>query len=220
MAARAAALVVVGASLLSQQVAAQSVADRTLSDVKVENVGTCSTLTINFNIRVQMLSYFPTASGREVHVRVQPRDGGANGTSRESLGTPATVPEVRSIQFEGDNPSGPVLSLFFSRDMRFEIAPGQQPQSIVVRLAKPGAGPSCGAPAPSASAPSLPAIEIPAGLYAVNALSQPGAMAHTAAQKQALKNRVAYQSQFEKDAQQWYRLRVGFFQTRDEAEAA
>lgn len=220
MAARAAALVVVGASLLTQPVAAQSVADRTLSDVKVENVGTCSTLTINFNIRVQMLSYFPTASGREVHVRVQPLDTGANGTSRESLRTPTTVPEVRSIQFEGDNPSGPVLSLFFSRDMRFEVAPGQQPQSIVVRLAKPGAGPICGAPAPSASAPSLPAIEIPAGLYAVNALSQPGALALSAAQKQALKNRVAYQSQFEKDAQQWYRLRVGFFQTRDEAEAA
>lgn len=220
MAARGAALVIVGASLLTQPVSAQSVADRTLSDVKVENVGGCSTLTINFNIRVQVLSHFPTASGREVHVRVQPLDTGANGMSRESLRTPTTVPEVRSIQFEGDNPSGPVLSLFFSRDMRFEIAPGQQPQSIVVRLAKPGAGPICGAPAPSASAPSLPAIEIPAGLYAVNALSQPGALALSAAQKQALKNKVAYQSQFEKDAQQWYRLRVGFYQTRDEAEAA
>ena len=219
MAARGAALVIVGASLLTQPVSAQSVADRTLSDVKVENVGGCSTLTINFNIRVQVLSHFPTASGREVHVRVQPLDTGANGMSRESLRTPTTVPEVRSIQFEGDNPSGPVLSLFFSRDMRFEIAPGQQPQAIVVRLAKPGTGPICGAPAPAA-APALPAIEIPAGLYAVNALSQPGAPALSAAQKQALKNRVAYQSQFEKDAQQWYRLRVGFFQTRDEAEAA
>lgn len=220
MVARGAAFTAIGVSLLSQQALAQSVADRTLSDVKVENVGACSTLTVNFNIRVQMLSYFPTASGREVHVRVQPLDSRANGMSRESLRTPATVPEVRSIQFEGDNPSGPVLSLFFSRDMRFEIAPGQQPQSIVIRLAKPGTGPICGAPAPSAAAPALPAIEIPAGLYAVNALSQPGAPELSAAQKQALKNRVAYQSQFEKDAQQWHRLRIGFFQTRDEAEAA
>lgn len=220
MVARAAAFTAVGFSLLSQQALAQSVADRTLSDVKVENVGSCSTLTINFNIRVQMLSHFPTASGREVHVRVQPLDSGVNGMSRESLRTPTTVPEVRSIQFEGDNPSGPVLSLFFSRDMRFEIAPGQQPQAIVIRLAKPGAGPICGAPAPSAAAPALPAIEIPAGLYAVNALSQPGAPELSAAQKQALRNRVAYQAQFEKDAQQWHRLRIGFFQTRDEAEAA
>lgn len=205
---------------IAQQALAQSVADRTLSDVKVENVGDCSTLTVNFNIRVQMLSYFPTASGREVHVRVQPLDSGVNGMSRESLRTPATVPEVRSIQFEGDNPSGPVLSLFFSREMRFEIAPGQQPQAIVLRIAKPGTGPICGAPASSAETPALPAIEIPAGLYTVNVLSQPGPLALTEMQKQTLRNRVAYQAQFEKDAQQWHRLRIGFFQTRVEAETA
>lgn len=211
----------------------QTVADRTLSDVKVENVGSCTTLTINFNIRVQVLSSFPESGGRELHVRVRPLDGTSTGMLRESLRTPASVPELRSIEFEGDNASGPVLSLFFTRLTRFEVAAGAAPQSLVIRLAEPGAGPICGStgvatpaappalPGTDAGSARAPTIAIPAGLYAVNVMSTPNALGElTAAQQSVIAGNVVYQTGFERDSQQWHRLRVGFFETREAAEAA
>ena len=201
-------------------VLAQSVADRTLSDVNVDNVGNCSTLTVNFNIRVQMLSYFPTQAGRELHIRISPLDR-ANGLRRESLRTPSSVPALRSIEYEGDNPAGPILSLFFTHDMRFEVEPGTQPQSLIIRIAEPGAGPICGAAqAPVGVAPP-PGVEIPEGLYVINLMSTPKAPGELApGQKALLSGRVLYESLFERDSQQWHRLRAGFFVSREQAEAA
>ncbi len=208
----------------------QDVADRTLSDVKVVRTGDCTTLTVNFNIRIQMLSYFPQ-SGRELHVRVRPLDAATPGVERESLRSPASVPELRSIEFEGDNPSGPVLSLFFTEDMRYEIEAGSQPQSLVIRIAKPGTGPICttasktAKPArvePAKPEPALPpGVVIPPGLYVVNIDSQQGASGDlTAAQKEAVAGQIVYHTQFERDAQQWHRTRIGFYETREAAEAA
>lgn len=216
-----------------EDVYAQTVSDRVLSDVRVNTAGTCSTLTINFNIRVQVLSFFPQTSGRELHVRVKPLDGDFSRLARESLRTPSGVPALRSIEFEGDNPSGPVLSLFFTRDVRFDVAAGKQPQSVVVSIDEPGTGELCPATAGTATAapPALPtdtsvaeakpAIAIPAGLYVVNVVSQPKDIGDLPqAQARALQGQIAYETRFERDAQVWHRLRVGFFGSREEAEAA
>jgi tetratricopeptide (TPR) repeat protein len=208
---------------------AQIVADRALSDVRVDNVGGCAILTVNFNVRVQFLSHFPDSAGRELHIRVRPLDGSALG--RESLRTPTSVPSLRSLEYEGDNSAGPVLSLFFTRDMRFEVEAGARPQSIVIRIAEPGAGPLC-VPQPGASATvpqpvqpgqpaPLPDIAIPAGLYVVNLMSianAPGTLGD--AQKKALDGLIVYETTFERDSQTWHRLRAGFFESREEANAA
>lgn len=202
---------------------AQAVADRTLSDVRAENVGACTTLTVNFNIRVQVLSQFPESGGRELHIRLRPLDPTSASDLRESLRTPESVPALRSIAYEGDNPSGPVLSLFFTRDVRFETAAGGQPQQIVIRLADPGTGPLCGtagAAGPATAAP-VPGIAIPAGLYAVNLSSQSGERPPLSdAQVAAIGGRIVYETRFERDSQQWRRLRLGFFETREEADTA
>lgn len=212
----------------SHSASAQAVADRNLSDIRVDNVGTCSTLTVNFNIRVQLVSYFPTESGRELHIRLRPLDSAGISTLRESLRTPDSVPALRTIDFEGDNPSGPVLSLFFSQDMRFEVEAGQDPQSLIIRISEPGSGPLC-APVDAAAAspqtanplPQGPQLAIPEGLYVVNLQSRPEATAAlTEQQQQALGPLVVYQTTFERNSQQWHRLRAGFYETRSEAEQA
>ncbi len=143
-----------GALAMPMPAFGQAVSDRTLNDVKVDRAGGCTALTVNFNIRVQMLSYFPTSGGRELHIRVRPLDTANINALRESLRTPTSVPSVRSIEYEADNPSGPTLSLFFTRDMRFEVAAGAQPQAIVIKLAEPGTGAVCAAP--MSEAPQLP----------------------------------------------------------------
>ena len=221
----------------------QAVSDRTLNDVKADNVGGCTALTVNFNIRVQLLSYFPTTGGRELHIRVRPLDTANINSLRESLRTPTSVPSVRSIEYEADNSSGPTLSLFFTRDMRFEVAAGAQPQAIVIKLAEPGIGAICAAPmseapqpppppmpealpeaapsAPPVAAAARPAIPVPAGLYAINVVSSPSVPGEMGkSRKDALTGLVVYETSFQRDAQQWHRLRAGFFETRAEADAA
>ena len=131
-----------GLSALPAPALAQAVTDRTLSEVKAEKDGACTTLTINFNIRVQVLSSFP-ATGNELHIRVLPLDGGAATLARESLSLPNNVRDLRSIEYEGNNAAGPTLSLLFTRDMKFIVAPGQQPQSVVIQILDPTAAGGC-----------------------------------------------------------------------------
>src|SRR3546814_15196251 len=76
----------------------QTVADRTLSDIHADNVGSCATLTVNFNIRVQVLSFFPAEAGRELHVRLRPLDQGTASAMREAVRPPARVPAFRSVE--------------------------------------------------------------------------------------------------------------------------
>jgi tetratricopeptide (TPR) repeat protein len=219
----------IGAALVpSQSALAQTVSDRVLSDVKVENIGDCTTLTVNFNIRVQLLGYFPNESGRELHIRVRPLDPGGTSLRREALRPPSSVSELRTVDFEGDNPAGPVLSLFFTKDMRFEVTPGRDPRSLVIRLSQPGSGPHCGSESAVAVSPQSPPdtdggsqVGIPAGLYVVN-LATTGDASYTLtdAQRAALGQGVVYETQSDRDARILRRLRLGFFASRAEAESA
>jgi len=133
---------------------AQTVADRALSDIKAETAGGCSTLAITFNIRVQIVSWFPETSGRELHVRLLPLDGANPTQLRDSLRTPTSVPALRSVQYEGDNPSGPILSLFFTRDMAFTVEAGTTPQQVMIRVSDPKAAACAPSAAPLAAAPT------------------------------------------------------------------
>ncbi len=223
---------IVGSAALlvaAQSAYAQTVSDRVLSDVDVENVGDCSTLTVNFNIRVQFLGYFPTESGRELHIRVLPLDPGTTTSlRREALRPPTSVIELRTIDFEGDNPAGPVLSLFFTKDMRFEVSPARDPRSLVIRLAQPGSGPLCksenATDVPSQSSSTIEGqrqFAVPAGLYVVNLATTPGApVALTGAQRAAVGEGVVYETLSDRDARVLHRLRLGFFSSRAEAESA
>ncbi len=114
---------------------AQAVTDRTVSEVNAEQTGNCVTLTINFNIRVQVLSSFP-ARGSELHMRILPLDAGAANGLREGLSLPQNAPELRSVEYDGDNPAGPTLSLLFNTEMDFEVMAGQNPRSVLIRVAK------------------------------------------------------------------------------------
>lgn len=207
--------IAVGAGLVLPSPAfAQTVADRTLSDVRAESTGGCTTLTVTFNIKVQMLSSFP-GNGRELHIRLRPLDNLNANKLRESLRTPESVPALRSIEYEGDNPAGPTLSLFFTRDMEFTVSPGLSPETMVISISEPGAK-ACASTGGSGGEDA-----IPPGLYVINlqsAPTEPGSLSPE--QKKALVGRVVYQSQFERDSQRWYRLRAGFFNSREEADSA
>jgi hypothetical protein len=237
-----ASLLVIGATLVGglcpiTDAYAQSVSDRVLSDVSVQSIGDCATVTIDFNIRVQFLSFFPQTSGRELHIRIKPLEGSS--LNRESLRSPTAVPALRSIEYEGDNAAGPILSLFFNRDVQFTVSAGQRPQTIVVQISEVGSA-ACAAPddvpqiklnipttpgqpdaQSQASTPVVSSVPAPPGLYVVNVLSQPSDIGDLSSDRvDALSGKLVYETRFERDGQTWHQLRVGFFESRAEAEAA
>ena len=237
-----------GTVLQTVPVQAQAVSDRFLSDVSTQSVGNCAIVTINFNVRVQVVSHFPEKSGRELRIQLRSLDRavGANAL-RESLRPPPGVQALRDIEYEGDSSRGEMLSLFFNRNVSFRVAPGVRPQTVLISISESGdacaAGqdadgtgatpqvPQSGAIAvnPPATAPPAaaartvipPGIAIPQGLYVVNVLSQSSPLADLpAAQVRRLSDYVSYETQFERDGLTFHRLRVGFFLTREQAEAA
>ena len=217
------------------EVYGQTVSDRALSDVTAQTVGDCTTMTIRFHGRVQLLSFFPQTSGRELNIRIRPLDDtGIFG--RESLRAPTGIPALRSIEFEGDNASGPTLSLFFKRDVKFDVAAGIEPETIIVSVSETGNPTICkpialGNPT-SATEPKLdattptlaksaPDTPIPAGLYVINVISQPDKLSELSIQKASQVNGgLTYETSFERDGLTWHRLRVGFFETKAAAEVA
>lgn len=235
----ASALLLAGAGITaalcsSNSAYAQPVSDRVLSDVSATSVGSCAVMTINFNINIQILSFFPQTGGRELHVRVKPLEG--RPLSRESLRAPTDVSALRSIEYEGDNASGPVLSLFFNRDVKFDVAAGESPQTVIISITEPGSTTACRAvetgrartptvlstSQEAAVKPTGAALSsVPSGLYVVNVLSQPGDIGDLpAAKRNELVDYLVYETRFERDGQNWHRLRAGFFETRAAAEAA
>jgi hypothetical protein len=215
---------------------AQTVSDRVLSDVSASTVGTCSVMTVTFNIRVQVLSFFPQTSGRELHIRVKPLEGSPR--VREALRSPSGVPALRSIEYDGDNTAGPVLSLFFTRDVHFDVKSGDQPQNVIISVNEAGDATAC--TSAMADSPRL-ATDVPisdtnvsgpqtsaqsgtraqVGLYVINAVSQAGPVGDLSpAQTQLVRGFQTYETRFDQDGQTWHRVRVGFFETRAAAEAA
>lgn len=219
------------------EVYGQTVSDRALSDVTAQTVGDCSTMTIRFHGRVQLLSFFPQTSGRELNIRIRPLDD-TGLLGRESLRAPTGIPALRSIEFEGDNASGPTLSLFFKREVKFDVAAGIEPETIIVSVTETGNSSMCKptmlgtpksgiAPEATTGSPSTVAeniqsdIPVPAGLYVINVISQPNSLSEAALQKASkINDRLTYETSFERDGLIWHRLRVGFYETRQAAETA
>ncbi|WP_156254902.1 SPOR domain-containing protein [Sandarakinorhabdus oryzae] len=213
---------------------AQAISDRVLSDVTTQSVGQCAIVAINFNVRVQVISFFPEKSGRELRIQLRSLDRAVgSSTLRESLRPPPGIPALRDIEYEGDSSRGEMLSLFFNRDVGFTVAPGVRPQTILISISESGdacaggtdatAGPAqpAGTAAPQGAKPVVvPDIPIPEGLYVVNVLSQTSPLADLPeAQRRKIADYVSYETQFERDGLTWHRLRVGFFATREKAEA-
>ncbi|WP_198005840.1 tetratricopeptide repeat protein [Erythrobacter sp. SD-21] len=227
------ALTIGTATSLAGTAHAQAVTDQTLSDLRVERVGTCTTLTVEFNIRLQILSYYPSRPGRELYIRVRPLDPSANLAARDALRPPGSLPELRSIEYDGTDPGGPLVSLYFQQDMQFEVEGGPRPDSLVIKLFQPGEDRACSlAQAPAASTVVAtpgpgPAVtvaaepDIPPGRFVVNAISAPGSIGELSReQRAAIDDRVAYDSPVDREGEEWHRLRLGFYETKEEADAA
>lgn len=225
---------------VATNVSAEPVSDKVLSRVRVSETEACATVTISFNFTIRMESYFPTDRGDHVRVNLKPIEvGRVNGAarSREELRPPASeIAGIQEIQYDGDVPTGPVLTITFIRNRHFDVEQGADFSSVVVRVADAPiaeacasskkslrTGPDAGMPAKRGDTASILLNEPDSidsnAVYALNLLSQTAAINGAAlADVPAMEKYAAYTVRYEENGHIWNRLRLGFFRTRTEAQ--
>ncbi len=119
---------------------AQPVADRILAGVSYAEEGGCTLVRVGLNLPVRYIGHFPLASGDELRIRLQPLalspadEVGLAG--RESLRPPVNLrAAIARILYEGDDPAGPSLTLFFRHPVAFRVAQGGDSRSVIIAVA-------------------------------------------------------------------------------------
>ncbi|MEJ2124126.1 MAG: hypothetical protein P8Y47_04760 [Alphaproteobacteria bacterium] len=121
------------------KVNAEPVTGRVLSHYQIKSKNGCMILKINLNIRVRLVSYFPVNRGDQLNIVLRPIDPGIAAaeaiTPRESLRPPENgATAIQAIMYEERGAQGPELSLQFRRPVNFDVALGQDFQSLLISM--------------------------------------------------------------------------------------
>ncbi len=121
---------------------AQPTRDRVLGDVVLSEHPEFVSLNVSFDFPVHYISHFPSESGRELRIQLQPiaiaavdRDALL---SRESY-TPETpnLAGITEVLYEGDTFSGFYLTLYFKSKAQWQVEQGGDYRSLHVRILAP-----------------------------------------------------------------------------------
>ena len=116
---------------------AQSLGVRMLDDIDINDDHGCVSIRVSFAMPVRYVRHFPQTSGKELLIQLTPINIASQDSTalfnRESLSHPHFdgLP-LEQVIYEGDNASGPMLSLAFSRTVRFAVSQGKDFRSIVI----------------------------------------------------------------------------------------
>ena len=137
-----------GLLMPTSPVAAEPVLDRALSGLRLINRNACSIVKIDFNFRVRYNSHFPLDHGPELRISVRAIDPAQAAAlsllRREALRAPdGNGSAIKAIDFEANEPGGPVLRILFERPVDFKVAPGSDFQSIIIAVGNKGPSTIC-----------------------------------------------------------------------------
>ena len=127
---------------------AEPVVDQALSGVKLLTQKSCLILKVNFNFLVRYDSHFPLEQGQELRIAVRPIDRAQAASlvrlPREAVRVPEnSIVPIVAIDFEANQPNGPVLRVLFERPASFKVAQGADFTSIVIAVADKGPAATC-----------------------------------------------------------------------------
>jgi len=159
--------------------ASAQVTDQVLNEAKARASEACVTLKVKFNLPFRLVSSFPADGGDEVRVRIAPIEGGVTtmGGIRESLRVPdAAMSLVGRIEFEGDRPDGPTVTVSFRHNVFFKLTQGGDFRSLDLVVADQKARLDCvpaepqqaqasppPPPPPGPAAAAVPAVPVAEG---------------------------------------------------------
>jgi len=227
--------------VLMTDAAGQPVRDRVLSRVSVSETEECAVVAVSFKFPIRMESHFPQNRGDHIRIDLQPIEVGRfddNGLRlREEIRPPSNRRAgIQEIQYDGDAPTGPVLTVTFNRERYFLVSQGSDFRSIILTIAKAPIAQACSGKSPTLrTGPSLESPGKQANLdsilhsmpetvdinavYALNLKSQQPAIKQSdLPASPVLSSYATYVVRFEENGVVWNRLRLGFFKTRTDAQ--
>ncbi len=130
---------VVGLTSLATGPQAQPVRDRILAGVHLFEDAGCAVVRVRLNLPVRYLSHFPPSYGDELRIKLRPiiisSEDLAVLFKRESVRAPANDrAAIAKIVYEGDDISGPVLTLFFRHSVAFKVGQGSDFRSLTIAI--------------------------------------------------------------------------------------
>jgi tetratricopeptide (TPR) repeat protein len=119
---------------------AEPVIDRALAGAQLIHTPSCVVVRIGFNFRTRYVGHFPIASGDELRVSIRAIDPGQAAAlsllRREALRAPdSSRAAIKAIDFEADQPGGPILRVLFNHPVAYQVAPGTDFESIIIAIA-------------------------------------------------------------------------------------
>ena len=221
----------------------QAAPRRLLEGLEIGREGGAALLRVRFSVPVRYLRHAPSRRGAVIHVRVDPLalPGSAAALPSEVLRAPpgAGLPLVE-VGYAADGVEGRVLEVRFSREVSFEVAqrdlrsvvvtvvadaPNRAAASEPARATLPAAASEATLPETPATpsvrpAPAAP-VRAPEGGWAVQIHAAPSSEPLPSMPTRGIPVRGRlYTVPLVRNGVSWTRLRLGFFATRAEAEAA
>lgn len=140
-------LPILGAIAAAPADALAQTTDRVLSEATIHEGDNCAVVGVSLNLPVRLISSFPADFGDELRIRIAPIEGGALTSmraSRESVRPPVSAnAAISRIEFEGDRPEGPTLTITFKRKVHFQLAQGADFRSFVLAVSGDKLNPEC-----------------------------------------------------------------------------
>jgi len=178
-------------------------------------------IVLTFTLTVSYLSHFPASSGKQLDIRTLPIANTED--QKQAIQQPQRLAytanesnPLQLIRYEPANPAGKVISLLFSSATNFSVPAQQEPNVITIRLQKKAA-----ARAPEADVQTPVTLEDSDNFkYLINLMSSQQVIkpvSHT--DYPYLKPYLIYTTRHSVDSIEWNRIRLGFFRSKDEAQA-
>ena len=191
-------------------------------------------ITVSFGCKVSYLSHQPTVAGDTLRIQLEATNF-CTGISpliaeqREHF-RPAGADEVNlvDIEYDGSAPAGQTLTLNFDKEVRYEIDHKGIDDTLIVRVYMAAAlpAPVAAATLPGNNSSSTGSHRVirndsAGSTFVINLQSSPEPITRAEiAEVQLGLNQSAYQAESTIDGQTWYRMRFGFFDNVDAADAA
>ncbi|RMF22003.1 MAG: SPOR domain-containing protein, partial [Deltaproteobacteria bacterium] len=215
----AAAFVCAAAVVLASTPAGADVVTR----IDQEVAGSDVVLRIELATPMRYLSHDPADRGDTLQIRLQALPSGAaeevdTATTQVFSRKPSRAVPLIEVRYEGDDGGNPLLTLRFDRPVTYRVRNSADLRSVLVTL--PGAAQAPAPPQEGAPARKRPATrQVSEGNYAVNLLSSRRPLSPSAVKLPVpLGKHTLYVTEFRRRGELWYRVRVGWFTTRPEAE--
>lgn len=121
---------------------AQPPRNQVLDEIEILETPETVELFVRFNFPVRYLSHFPSQSGTELHLRLQPMDVADVDRpfllSRESISPPRpNLAGIINMIYEGDHADGPLLVLRFLAEAQWQVEQGRDFRSIKIVIDSP-----------------------------------------------------------------------------------